>query len=579
MKRFIALLLVVCMVCTAFPLQAKASQGGKLVALTFDDGPDAKDTPRLLDGLAQRGVKVTFFIQGVNAQNHTDILAREYNEGHQLANHSWNHPEMTGETNETIKSQIAQTDAVLDSVCGAGGKYLVRPPYGSTNDRVINAIGRPLICWSVDPQDWKYLNAYTVRDNIVGSAYDGSIILVHDIHSTTVDGALMAVDQLLAQGYEFVTVNELFRRRGVNLQDCVKYYACRANGVDLGAIPTPEITYTTDGSTMTVTIVSNSDAPVYYTVDGSAPNYASPVYTEPFNVPYPSSIQAVAAYDLNGSRSEMAKLIFGQTPCSAPSIVSENGKLVMSCDQPNANIYYIFNGTNPSVNGTVYTEPVSVPGDGTVCAVAGGGFYAISAQTSYYCSARGNLFTDCVPGTWYFDSVDRMVSAGIMNGMGGNAFEPGSRLNRAMLVTMLYRYCGDTLEAGWTRSYTFQDVPEGQWYTEAIEWAYRNQIINGYSDQVFNPGGYLTRQEMCKVINYFLTYRGHALPAGSSCAGVFADYSKIHAWALPSVEAMVSAGLIQGDGTNMNPLGTATRAEVAKILCGMMDYEAALGAK
>lgn len=573
MKRCIALLLVLCLVATAFPIQAEAAQGGKLIALTFDDGPDSTDTVRLLDGLAQRGVKVTFFVQGSSAQRNLDIITRAYNEGHELANHSWDHPELTSQSSEVVASQMSQTNAVLDLVCGAGTKYLVRPPYGSVNDRVIQVINAPMICWSVDPYDWKYFNPYTVRDNILYGAYDGAIILVHDIHSTSVDGALLAVDQLLAQGYEFVTVSELYRRRGVSLQDCTWYYDCKPTGVDYGAIPTPQITYTTDGAAMTVTITAGSDAPVYYTTDGSVPNYTSPVYTEPFTVPYPTSIRAVAAYDLNGSRSATADLIFGVTPCSAPDITSQDGQLVLSCAQVDAGIYYTFDGNDPRYYGTAYTGPIAVPYNTVIRAVAGGGFYAMSAETAYYCSTRGNLYTDVSHMAWYFEPIDRVVSAGLMNGVGGYSFAPNTQLTRAMLVTLLYRYCGGSLGEGWTRTYTFQDVPEGQWYTEAIEWAYRNQIVNGYSAAEFRPDGYVTRQELCKVIHYFLNYRGNPLPAGSSCAGVFADYSAIQVWALPSVEAMVSAGLIQGDGTNVNPQGTATRAEVAKILCNLMDYE------
>lgn len=91
----------------------------------------------------------------------------------------------------------------------------IRAPYGNANKTVKSVVTAPLIYWSVDPEDWKYRNAETVRSNIEAGVFDGAIILVHDIYKTSVDGALAAIDDLLAEGYEFVTVQDLLLRRGV----------------------------------------------------------------------------------------------------------------------------------------------------------------------------------------------------------------------------------------------------------------------------------------------------------------------------------------------------------------------------
>ena len=206
MKRIFSLLLALVMVlglAALFP-PAQAKTGGKLVALTFDDGPGPY-TSRLLDGLKERGVEVTFFMVGSSVSRYPELVKRMYQEGHQLANHSYDHPDFTGLSDSEIRSQISRTNALLDKAAGAGSTYMVRAPYGSTNSRVRSVVGAPLTYWSVDPQDWKDRNATTVKNRVVSNAHDGAIILLHDIHSTSVDGALAAIDVLLDEGYEFVT--------------------------------------------------------------------------------------------------------------------------------------------------------------------------------------------------------------------------------------------------------------------------------------------------------------------------------------------------------------------------------------
>ena len=573
MKRILALILVLLLIVTAVPIRASAAQGGKLVALTFDDGPDYYDTDRLLDGLKERDVNVTFFMLGANAKANMHLVERAYEDGHEIASHSWDHPELTSLSDSQIHWQFDETAKVLDQVCGEGTEYLVRPPYGSTNQRVRDAIDSPLIHWSVDTLDWQLLNSYDVRDVILREAFDGGIILLHDIHSTSVSGALMAIDILLDWGYEFVTVSELYRRRGVEMENHEWHYMCRPNGTDLGPIPTPVITYTTNRKTMEITITADTDAPIYYTTDGSVPNGESTLYTGPFTVPYPCDIRAVAAYKLNGSRSDTAILAFGKTPCSAPQIQVEDMTLTITHDAQDVDIYYTLDGTPATTQSTLYTGPVKLEGECCIRAIAGGGFYQMSRETVRYCSVNSRLYADVKPTDWYFDPIDRLVSMGIMHGVGNDCFNPNGKLTRGMLVALLYRCSGEDLGDEWEKTNTFGDVKDSAYYAEAVEWAYRNGIVNGYSAQVFRPDGNITREEMCRVIDGYLTHKGNPLPAGESCKPLFADYNKIARWALPSVEAMVGVGLIMGDGVRMNPKGHATRAEVASVLVRMMDYQ------
>ena len=204
---------------------------GKLIAITFDDGPGAY-TGTLLDELAARDVKATFFVSGYRASNYPETLKRMVAEGHQLASHTQNHENLNTLSAAKIASEISQTQALITAAGGDDPAY-IRPPYGNANKTVRAQAKVPLINWSVDPEDWKYHNADTVCQNILAGSYDGAIILVHDIYKTSVNGALAAIDKRLEQGYEFVTVRDLLLRRGVTPEAGVMYYDAKNTGVNL----------------------------------------------------------------------------------------------------------------------------------------------------------------------------------------------------------------------------------------------------------------------------------------------------------------------------------------------------------
>ena len=210
----------------------------KLIAITFDDGPGAY-TAQLLDELAARDVKATFFVSGYRAANYPETLKRMVSEGHQLASHTQNHENLNTLSAAKIADEISRTQDYITAAGGDNPAY-IRPPYGNANKTVraqapspLIAAQAPLINWSVDPEDWKYHNADTVCSNILAGSYDGAIILVHDIYQTSVNGALAAIDKLLEQGYEFVTVRDLLLRRGITPEAGVMYYDAKNTGVNL----------------------------------------------------------------------------------------------------------------------------------------------------------------------------------------------------------------------------------------------------------------------------------------------------------------------------------------------------------
>ena len=194
----------------------------RFVALTFDDGPRRDTTARLLDGLRERGASATFFLVGQRIAGSEDLLRRMRDEGHQVGNHSWSHADLKSESDWGLQQEVGRTEEALENLLGEGS-YWLRPPYGAVDeaDRVL--IQTPMIKWSIDPRDWESLDAEKVKAAVLKDARPGQIILLHDIYDSSVDAALSIVDALKAEGYRFVTVEELFRIKGVDVQDGVLY--------------------------------------------------------------------------------------------------------------------------------------------------------------------------------------------------------------------------------------------------------------------------------------------------------------------------------------------------------------------
>ncbi|CAN5188695.1 hypothetical protein BH20VER2_BH20VER2_02800 [soil metagenome] len=182
------------------------------VAITFDDGPHATLTPKLLDMLAARKLKATFFVIGKNAVEYPQIMKRIVQEGHELANHSWSHPNLGKMGDDGVRSQLQKTDDAIKTAAGAR-TTLFRPPYGSITPRqkqwIYDSLGYRTIIWDVDPFDWKRPGPGVIRDRIVTQSRPGSIILLHDIHPGSVEAVPQTLDQLTAKGFKLATVSEL----------------------------------------------------------------------------------------------------------------------------------------------------------------------------------------------------------------------------------------------------------------------------------------------------------------------------------------------------------------------------------
>lgn len=186
---------------------------GNYIAITFDDGPHPTHTPRLLDILKQRNVKATFYVIGTNVSRHPQIVRRILAEGHEIGNHTLNHPNLSNMGDDAVNRELT---GVITAMRGAAPNYrmnTMRPPYGALTQRQREWIFRdyryPTIMWSVDPQDWRRPGPSVVTQRILSGTRSGGIVLAHDIHGPTIDAMPATFDGLLGRGFRFVTISQL----------------------------------------------------------------------------------------------------------------------------------------------------------------------------------------------------------------------------------------------------------------------------------------------------------------------------------------------------------------------------------
>ena len=180
----------------------------KKIALTFDDGPHPVYTKILLDGLAERGAKASFFVTGENAEKYPELILRMQKEGHLIGNHTYSHIQLTSNNREAFRQELISTNEVLKEITGAEPIF-VRPPYGSWDKSFEKELNMFPVLWNIDPLDWCSHNAECIAAKVVEKAGDGDIILMHDYYDTSVTAALEVVDVLQKRGFQFVTVEEI----------------------------------------------------------------------------------------------------------------------------------------------------------------------------------------------------------------------------------------------------------------------------------------------------------------------------------------------------------------------------------
>jgi peptidoglycan/xylan/chitin deacetylase (PgdA/CDA1 family) len=180
----------------------------KKVALTFDDGPNAKYTETLLDGLKERGVCATFFLLGKQVENSPQIVKRMQEEGHLIGNHSYEHVNLSSLNDEAAVVQVDKTNEAIYKITGEYPEY-IRPPFGCWKSNLDYETTMIEVLWNVDPLDWKTDHADTVVKRVLDEVQEDDIILLHDASESSVKAAFQIIDTLQKEGYVFVTVDKI----------------------------------------------------------------------------------------------------------------------------------------------------------------------------------------------------------------------------------------------------------------------------------------------------------------------------------------------------------------------------------
>jgi len=459
----------------------------KLVALTFDDGPTANYTPVLLDGLSARGVKVTFFLVGRSVSYYPELAVREDAEGHQVADHTWSHAWLTKCGPAQIVDEVYSASTELKQLTGRSNYYL-RAPYGAVNSTVKECVGMPIILWSVDPGNGNMnTGEAAMMQNAVANAYDGSIIILHDSSQKNVNVALYAIDQLRAKGYEFVTVEELFRLRGVTPQNGAVYYNVPRSAAETSFNESKLFTHwaykdiqfvekekimTGDGRSFSPnTYVSRAmAASILWRMAGSP---AVGAVATPSPVPSPT-----LPVPREGTNAPASPLPTPSTSVPEPSATAS----------PSAS-------TPPAALSPLPAPSPSAPEP------------SASVSPSASTPPAMQVFPDVPAGQWYAEAVAWAHENGYLRGGTDGNFNPDAYMTKEQLYAMLARYRQTALKAMPKTSapavYADDDRIES-WAVESVS-LFRNAGFSSKNDpQIFRPKDNATRAETAELIAWLM---------------------------------------------------------------------------
>ncbi len=198
-----------------------------MIAFTFDDGPHYELTPRLLELLEAYDARATFFLLGERVemtQTNKDIAKQTYDAGHEVGSHTYGHERLNLLSEEELTEELTKA---RNAIYSAIGEYpvMLRPSYGAHNETVHEYSYAPLIIWNIDSEDWSLKDAEKIAEHVLSEVRDGKILLMHDIHSFSVDAVELILPELKARGYQIVTVQELLYYKGVELINGKAYHS------------------------------------------------------------------------------------------------------------------------------------------------------------------------------------------------------------------------------------------------------------------------------------------------------------------------------------------------------------------
>ena len=194
------------------------------MCFTFDDGPYAPVTNKILDTLEKYNGRATFFVVGDRADTYSDEIIRASKMGCEIGTHTYSHVNLNSLSVPEMQKEIKKSCDAISKYTGKKVKVL-RPPEGAANDTVKANVGMPMVLWSVDSRDWDYRNADKDYQTVMDNVFDGSIVLMHDLYPATADAVARLIPELAKQGYKFVTFSELMKIRGVDVEPGEKYFS------------------------------------------------------------------------------------------------------------------------------------------------------------------------------------------------------------------------------------------------------------------------------------------------------------------------------------------------------------------
>lgn len=195
----------------------------KVVAFTFDDGPNPNTTPILVQSLKKRGMNATFFMLGTNVEKHPETVKYVDENGFEVASHTYQHRNLRKIPVGDQNYEIYHTQELIHQTIGKD-PTAIRPPYGNYSEETLSFIQTPIVLWNVDTLDWKYRDANEIYQNSIDKIQDGDIVLMHDIYYRSVDAAILFADELYQRGYAVVSVQELAKAKNVTLIPKERYY-------------------------------------------------------------------------------------------------------------------------------------------------------------------------------------------------------------------------------------------------------------------------------------------------------------------------------------------------------------------
>lgn len=547
-RRILSMICVVSMLMAMFSFYAPAAQAAdpwenkadvswidpskKLVAITFDDGPvgtaPTASSQRIMNVLEKYGLHCTYFYWGEKIDDdNINEIRRAYSLGCELGNHSFTHPYLTNMNADQIKNEIKKTNDLLSPISG-NEVTLVRPPYGSTNGTVSANVGAPMINWSLDSADWNNGNLNTVLNNLRRGIKDGSIVLCHQTYDFTAQAMEILIPELIEQGYLVVSVSELMKMKGVTMTAGTVYTNQAENKKNI----------TNNGYE---NLVAAEEKIAALGEDSDAAAVA----------------EARAAYDALTEAQKKHLSNYDALLAAEEAIAEADHAAANDVNEKIAAIGEVSRESEAAITEARAAYDALTDEQKELVE----GVDKLDAAEEQLAILKTELPFIDVSG-WYMDDVRFVYYWKLMNGTADTLFSPDADLTRAQLVTILYRM--EEREKVEFKG-TFSDVPAGTWYSDAVEWAASEGIVNGVGDGTFKPDDVITREQIATIL-----YRAVGEPKAEGDLSAFPDSGSVHDFAADALVWATQNGLINGiksgDVTTLAPLANATRAQIAAII-------------